>query len=86
MTTFELKPEFAEFVKKHVENGKGLFTTCTGAFALSGSGVFDGRRATTNHMALEMAKKARPQVNWIEEQWVEDGNIWTAGGACAGME
>ncbi len=30
--------------------------------------------------------KLRPQVKWEKVQWVEEGNIWTAGGACAGMD
>lgn len=86
MTSFTLSPEFSEFVKKHVESGKGLFTTCTGAFAIASSGVLDGKRATTNHEALEMARKAYPDVKWVTERWVQEGNLWTAGGACAGMD
>ncbi|KAH7317918.1 putative intracellular protease 1 [Rhexocercosporidium sp. MPI-PUGE-AT-0058] len=84
--TFKLDDQFAEFLRKHVAAGKGIFTTCTGALAISSSGVLDGRKATTNHMALETAKQLRPQVNWVKDQWVEDGQFWTAGGACAGMD
>ncbi|KAK0111721.1 hypothetical protein ONS95_002062 [Cadophora gregata] len=84
--TFKLDEKFAEFIRKHVESGKGVFTTCTGGLAISSSGVLDGRKATTNHQALEMARQMRPQVNWVKEQWVEDGQFWTAGGACAGMD
>ncbi|KAH6715717.1 DJ-1/PfpI family protein-like protein [Leptodontidium sp. 2 PMI_412] len=84
--TFKLDERFAEFLRKHVAAGKGIFTTCTGALAISSSGVLDGRKATTNHMALELAKQMRPQVNWVKDQWVEDGQFWTAGGACAGMD
>ncbi|KAG4422776.1 hypothetical protein IFR04_004124 [Cadophora malorum] len=84
--TFKLDEKFADFIRKHVAAGKGIFTTCTGGMAISSSGVLDGRKATTNHQALEMAKQMRPQVNWVKEQWVEDGQFWTAGGACAGMD
>lgn len=86
MTSFQLSPEFANFIKKHVAAGKGIFCTCTGAFAISSSGVLNGKKATTNHGILEAAKKARPEVAWEKKQWVVDGNIWTAGGACAGMD
>lgn len=84
--TFVLDEKFAEFVKKHVGEGRGLFTTCTGGLAISSTGVLDGKRATTNHMALPLAIQTRPQVKWEKVQWVEEGNIWTAGGACAGMD
>lgn len=86
MTSFQLSPEFANFIKKHVAAGKGIFCTCTGAFAIASSGVLNGKKATTNHGMLEEAKKARPEVAWEKKQWVVDGNIWTAGGACAGMD
>jgi transcriptional regulator GlxA family with amidase domain len=86
MTTFQLSPEYAEFVKNHVKAGKGIFCTCTGAMAIASTGVLDGKRATTNHNALEMAREFRPDVKWEKKQWVVDGNIWTAGGACAGMD
>jgi transcriptional regulator GlxA family with amidase domain len=84
--TFQLSPRFAEFLRAHVKAGKGLFTNCTGALAIAPSGVLDGKNATTNHGALPIAKQLSPNVKWLEKQWVEDGNIWTAGGACAGMD
>jgi transcriptional regulator GlxA family with amidase domain len=84
--TFKLCERFAEFLRAHVAAGKGLFTNCTGALVISPSGVLDGKTATTNHMALPIAREMSPKVNWVEKQWVEDGNIWTAGGACAGMD
>ncbi|CAG8956336.1 hypothetical protein HYFRA_00003716 [Hymenoscyphus fraxineus] len=82
----QLHPEFAKFVKEHVAAGKGLFCTCTGAFAIATTGVLDGKKATTNHVVLPSAKKLFPKIHWVEEQWAIDGNIWTAGGACAGMD
>ncbi|KAH8587558.1 DJ-1/PfpI family protein-like protein [Bisporella sp. PMI_857] len=86
-TTFKLSDRFSKFLRDHVAAGRGLFTTCTGAIAVAPSGVLDGKNATVNHMAVEYAKKAFPQVKWTKEsQWVADGNIWTAGGACAGMD
>ncbi|TAQ84433.1 hypothetical protein B7494_g7241 [Chlorociboria aeruginascens] len=84
---YQLSERFQQFVRTHVESGKLLFTTCTGALAISPSGILDGRHATTNHVLLEMAKQVRPDVKWTgEKQWVVDGNLWTAGGASAGMD
>ena len=84
---FSLDERFAEFVRAHVKTGKTLFTTCTGAWALGASGVLDGKNATVNHEIIGLAIKDFPQVNWTKEkQWVIDGNIWTSGGPCAGMD
>lgn len=84
--TFKLSEPFAAFIKKHVDAGKTLFTTCTGALAVAPSGVLDGKNATVNHGVLGMAAAVAPSVKWQKKQWVRDGDIWTAGGACAGMD
>ena len=83
---FRLSDRFAEFLRAHVKAGKVLFTTCTGALAVSSSGVLDEKNATVNHGALEMARMMSPNVKWTQKQWVVDGNVWTASGACAGMD
>lgn len=85
--TFKLNERFAEFIKAHVAAGKTVFTTCTGAWAIASTGVLDGKNATTNHGAVDLAIQQYPNVKWTKEkQWVVDGNFWTAGGACAGMD
>jgi transcriptional regulator GlxA family with amidase domain len=85
--TYQLPDTFADFIRKHVKAGKRLFTTCTGALAISSSGVLDGRNATTNHGCVDYAKIVSPNVKWSKEKrWVIDGNLWTAGGATAGMD
>ena len=85
--TFKLSDAFADFLRKHVKAGRGLFTTCTGALAISPSGVLDGKMATTNHGVMNRARRLHPDVKWsVEKRFITDGNIWTAGGACAGMD
>lgn len=59
---------------------------CTGSFVAAQAGVLDGRTATVNHIEFEWIKKRYPKVNWVLEQWVVDGNIWTGSGAVAGMD
>ncbi|RFU28664.1 hypothetical protein B7463_g7688, partial [Scytalidium lignicola] len=85
--TDQLSPTFTKFVQEHVAAGRGLFTTCTGAMAIGNTGVLDGKNATVNHELLELGKTMYPKVHWTKaKQWVVDGNIWTSGGACAGMD
>lgn len=85
-TKNHLTPAFTKLLHDHVAAGKVLFTTCTGALVIAGSGLLDGKDATTNHDFLDFAKANFPKVNWKKEQWVIDNGIWTAGGACAGMD
>jgi len=85
-TTYQLSPRFIRFIQEHVNAGKHLFTNCTGGLIIAPTGVLDGREATTNHGVLVVAKQLFPKVKWVEKQWVEDGKIWTASGACAGMD
>ncbi|RGP77092.1 dj-1 family [Fusarium longipes] len=84
---FQLHPKYAEFIQRHVAAGKLLFTTCTGAMVAAAAGVLDGKKATINHACIPFMKQAFPNVNWTDEKkWVIDGNIWTSGGAVAGMD
>ncbi|PQE25304.1 dj-1 family protein [Rutstroemia sp. NJR-2017a BBW] len=84
---YHLPETFKKFIRNHVNAGKIIFATCTGALTMSESGVLDGKNATVNHVMVEAAKQINPKVKWTKEtQWVVDGNVWTAGGACAGMD
>ena len=83
---YRLSPSFVKFLQKRIKDVKILFATCTGGFLLAQAGVIDGRHATTNHEVLPAVEKMYPQVKWAKRQWVVDGNLWTAGGACAGMD
>ena len=84
---YRLPPSFVQFVQTRAKEVKILFTTCTGGMVVAQTGILDGKNATTNHEAIPIAQKMYPQVKWTKEkQWVIDGNFWTAGGACAGMD
>lgn len=47
----------------------------------------DGRSATSNKRSFAWARNCSDQVTWIAQaRWVEDGNIFTAGGVAAGID
>ncbi|KAM5354887.1 hypothetical protein ACJ41O_001533 [Fusarium nematophilum] len=84
---FKLHPKQADFIRRHVAAGKTLFTNCTGSAVVASTGVLDGKKATINNVAYQLMKQVYPEVKWTNEtKWVVDGNIWTAGGAVAGMD
>jgi transcriptional regulator GlxA family with amidase domain len=57
---------------------------------LAKSGVLNGKKATTNRVMLDIAKKMFPKVEWLDQRWVveegkfEGAQLWTAGGAGCG--
>jgi len=73
-----------KFLKEAAEKTKVIMTTCVGSMWLASAGVLDGKKATTNRGALEMARALHPKVEWLDQRWVVDGKLWTAGGAGAG--
>ncbi|KAM0708144.1 hypothetical protein Q7P35_004794 [Cladosporium inversicolor] len=84
---FEFPAEYVELIKRHIERGKTLFATCTGAYALATTGLLDGMNATVNNSEFNQIAAEFPRVKWSrEKKWVVDGNIWTSGGAMAGMD
>ncbi|KAF3073238.1 DJ-1_PfpI domain-containing protein [Trichoderma simmonsii] len=87
LSRFELHPKHAEFIRKHVEADKMLWTTCTGASVVASTGVLDGKKATVNNVEYAWVRKRWPKVNWTrEKKWIVDGNIWTGSGAFAGVD
>jgi transcriptional regulator GlxA family with amidase domain len=81
------RPDAADRFLKEAVGGKRVktvLTTCTGSMWLASSGVLDGKRATTNRLFLPLARQLYPNVEWLDQRWVVDGNVWTSGGAAAG--
>ncbi|KAL4962176.1 class I glutamine amidotransferase-like protein [Aspergillus stella-maris] len=78
---------YKTLIARHISAGKLLFATCTGSAIVASSGALDGRKATVNNLEYNWVRTRYPAVHWTKEQkWVVDGNIWTAGGAIAGMD
>ncbi|KAG8718829.1 hypothetical protein FRC12_009822 [Ceratobasidium sp. 428] len=77
-----------DFISKQVTNAKYVLTVCTGSWLLSGSGVLDGKRATTNKFTFnEVKRQTSTAINWVPKaRWVVDGNIWTSSGVTAGQD
>lgn len=75
-----------QFLQEAVPQSGTVLTTCIGSMWLASAGVLDGRAATTNRGALEMARLMHPNVDWKDQRWVVDGKFWTAGGAGVGLD
>jgi transcriptional regulator GlxA family with amidase domain len=63
---------------------KWTTSVCTGALILGAAGLLEGRRATSNWLALDDLREYGADV--VGGRWVEDGKTITAAGVTAGLD
>lgn len=82
-----LDPATVTALRDAHERGATLLAICTGAFALAGAGLLDGRRATTHWQFTDRLARRFPRVR-IERDvlYVTDGPVLTSAGAAAGID
>jgi len=78
-------PTLIEFVQRTGAAARLVTSVCTGALVLERAGFLKGRRATT-HWAAMAELRALPDVEVVEQRFVEDGNVITAAGVSAGID
>lgn len=64
---------------------KWTISVCTGALLLGAAGLLEGKRATSNWLALDELPKYGAEVV-AGGRWVEDGKTITAAGVTAGID
>lgn len=67
------------------DRGAVIASVCTGAMLLASAGLFDGRPAVTNRIALDDLELAGAEVH-REARVVDDGSVVTCGGPAAGID
>jgi transcriptional regulator GlxA family with amidase domain len=77
----------AEALRAAFDRGAILLSVCTGAFALAGAGLLDGRRATTHWQAADRLARRYPRIAVDRDVlYVDDGPVLTSAGAAAGID
>jgi transcriptional regulator GlxA family with amidase domain len=71
-------------LKKTHEEGKMVWSVCTGALLLARAGLLDGRAATTHHEFLDDPKRSGAKVQ--RARVVVDGRIATGGGIASSID
>jgi AraC family transcriptional activator FtrA len=60
---------------------------CSGAFALAGAGLLDGRRATTHWRYAEALRRRHPAVQVdADVLYIDHGDVLTSAGSAAGLD
>lgn len=63
-----------------------ICSVCTGAIILGETGLLNGKRATTHHLALKMLQESFPDIQVVSEsKVVQDSNLITSGGVSSGI-
>lgn len=77
--------EIINWIESHKE--KTVVSVCTGAFFLAQAGLLNGKKATTNRVALGLLEKSYPKIDVIRNvKFVDEETIITSAGISAGIQ
>ncbi|RQW95776.1 helix-turn-helix domain-containing protein [Micromonospora globispora] len=80
-------PELVTALRRAHRRGARLMSICSGAFALAGAGLLDGRRATTHWRYADLLARRHPAVTVDPDVlYLDDGDILTSAGSAAGLD
>ncbi len=68
------------------KNIEYVCSVCTGAYILGATGLLDGKKATTHHLALKVLQEKYPSIRVVSDsKVVHDSNLITSGGVSSGI-
>jgi AraC family transcriptional regulator, transcriptional activator FtrA len=79
--------ELLDVLRQAHARGSRIISLCTGAFALAGAGLLDGRRATTHWAECDELARRHPNVTVDPGVlFVDEGDILTSAGSAASID
>ncbi|KAB1939290.1 transcriptional regulator FtrA [Micromonospora sp. ALFpr18c] len=85
--TAEPSPELVDALRRAHRRGARIMSICSGAFALAGAGLLDGRRATTHWRYAELLARRYPLIAVDPDVlYLDDGELFTSAGSAAGLD
>ncbi|MBQ1030200.1 transcriptional regulator FtrA [Micromonospora sp. C97] len=85
--TADPSPELVTALRQAHRRGARIMSICSGAFALAGAGLLDGRRATTHWRYAELLARRYPRVEVDPDVlYLDDGDLLTSAGSAAGLD
>ncbi|MHA4947072.1 transcriptional regulator FtrA [Micromonospora sp. SD19] len=85
--TADPSPELVTALRQAHRRGARIMSICSGAFALAGAGLLDGRRVTTHWRYAELLARRYPRVEVDPDVlYLDDGDLLTSAGSAAGLD
>ncbi|WP_410813178.1 transcriptional regulator FtrA [Micromonospora sp. 067-2] len=85
--TADPSPDLVTALRRAHRHGARVMSICSGAFALAGAGLLDGRRATTHWRYAELLAQRFPRVEVDPNVlYLDDGDVLTSAGSAAGLD
>jgi transcriptional regulator GlxA family with amidase domain len=83
----KISPRLLAWIKARAGRVRRLGSVCTGAFVLAEAGLLRGRRVATHWAHAEALAKRHSSITVDPAPiWIQDRNIYTSAGICAGMD
>ncbi|MEV4224086.1 DJ-1/PfpI family protein [Nonomuraea sp. NPDC049725] len=80
-------PAAGDWLRAHAARGAIVVSVCNGARVLAGTGLLDGRRATSHWLRLSGLRADFPAVGWTGGvRYVDDGEVITTAGVLSGID
>ena len=79
--------DFINILRDYLADATWQASVCTGAALLGQTGFLDGKRATTNHIAIDWVRSMAMKAYFTtDERYVRHGSVVTSGGVSAGID
>jgi transcriptional regulator GlxA family with amidase domain len=83
----EVSPETIALIRAAAAGARRIASVCMGAFLLAGSGLLDGRRATTHWRFAAKLQAMYPALRVDGDRiFVNEDGVWTSAGMTAGID
>ncbi|PZE11784.1 AraC family transcriptional regulator [Pseudomonas sp. 57B-090624] len=87
VSRLETDADAIAWLRRHAPSARRLCSVGTGAFALAAAGLLDGRRVVTHWKFAEDLQQGYPALRVERDAlYLHDDNLWTCGGASAGID
>lgn len=81
-STLESDKALLPWLKRHHKNGTTIASICTGSFFLAGTGLLDGKTATTHWGFANAFKSMYPGIHLLARKLITDEGSLLCSGAC----
>jgi transcriptional regulator GlxA family with amidase domain len=82
-----IDPAARDWIGRRVHRIRRVCSICVGAFVLAGTGLLDGRKATTHWRVARKLAEMYPRVQVDPAPiWIKDGHVYTSAGVSAGID